>query len=99
MSADDDGRKEKTYADLGKSVGELVDSKQEAYGDSFGKSADYLKLLYPNGVPVEAYTDMLCLVRIWDKCMRISTSKNALGESPYQDIAGYGLLGLKVSGT
>lgn len=36
---------------------------------------------------------MLCLVRILDKMFRIATDKDALGESPYRDIAGYGILG------
>jgi hypothetical protein len=28
-----------------------------------------------------------------DKLFRIATARDALGESPYRDIAGYGLLG------
>jgi hypothetical protein len=33
------------------------------------------------------------LVRIFDKQMRIATRKDYAGESPYRDIAGYGILG------
>ncbi len=36
---------------------------------------------------------MLALVRIFDKMKRIATQKDAFGESPFKDIAGYGLLG------
>lgn len=75
-------------------IADLVEEKQRAYGDSFGKAKDFLKILYPNGIPVERYKDMLTLVRIWDKIMRIATDKDALGESPYSDIMGYCLLAL-----
>jgi hypothetical protein len=36
---------------------------------------------------------MLAVIRIIDKLFRISHKKNAFGESPFLDIAGYGLLG------
>jgi hypothetical protein len=35
----------------------------------------------------------LLLVRIFDKQMRIATDADALGESPFADISGYGILG------
>ena len=81
------------YAELGKEIGEIVDEKNEAYGDSFATSGEFLKLLWPDGIPPEDYGDALALVRIFDKCKRIATRKDAFGESPYRDIAGYGLLG------
>uniref|UniRef100_A0A6M3XQJ2 Uncharacterized protein n=1 Tax=viral metagenome TaxID=1070528 RepID=A0A6M3XQJ2_9ZZZZ len=84
----------KTYKDLGIEVGELVDKKQKAYGNSFSKGADILKILYPDGVNPKEYTDMLSMIRIIDKLFRIATQKEAFGESPYRDIAGYGLLGV-----
>lgn len=84
----------KTYRQLGEEVGQLVDDKNKAYGDSFEKSSDFLKLLYPDGIKPDQYGDVLALVRIFDKQKRIATDKGALGESPYQDIAGYGLLGI-----
>jgi len=34
------------------------------------------------------------MIRIIDKLFRIATQKEAFGESPYRDIAGYGLLGV-----
>lgn len=81
------------YRDLATKIGALVDEKNTAYGNSFGEVGDFLKILYPNGIPPESYTDALCIVRIFDKLKRIATNKNAFGESPYQDIAGYALLG------
>jgi hypothetical protein len=82
------------YEELGSRVGALVDVKNKAYGSSFHICGEFLKLLYPNGIKPEQYGDALALVRIFDKMVRIATDKDALGESPYQDIAGYGLLGL-----
>ena len=84
----------KTYKELGVEVGELVDKKQKAYGNSFGKGGDVLKILYPNGVKPEEYTDMLCMIRIIDKLFRIATEKFSFSENPFQDIVGYGLLGM-----
>ncbi len=74
-------------------VGRLVTEKNEAYGDSFAKCGEFLELLYPRGILPDQFTDALALVRIFDKCMRIATRKDYAGESPYRDIAGYGLLG------
>lgn len=74
-------------------LGNLVTEKNKAYGDSAVKSAKFLELLYPNGVRPEQYQDMQLLVRIFDKMMRIATQKNAFGENPFKDIAGYGILG------
>ncbi len=80
------------YAALGKEIGALVDTKAVAYGDSFGKSGDVIKILYPDGIPVTAYPDALTIIRILDKLFRIATDRDALGESPYRDLAGYCLL-------
>jgi len=82
------------YEKVGAEVGRLVDKKQIAYGNSFGKGSDVLKILYPNGVATEQYTDMLCMIRIIDKLFRIATQKSAFGDSPYLDVAGYGILGV-----
>lgn len=81
------------FNDISKEIGELVTEKNAAYGDSFAKCGEFLKLLYPNGITPDQYMDALALVRIFDKQMRIATAKDALGESPYRDIAGYGILG------
>ena len=82
------------YKELAEQIGNLVEEKNAAYGNSFDQAGEFLRLLYPNGIPPEAYGDMLCVVRIFDKLKRIATNKDAFGESPYGDIIGYGLLGL-----
>ncbi len=85
------------YEKLGTEIGQLVDRKNKVYGNSFNEAGEFLKILYPEGVNPESYQDMLCVVRIFDKLKRIATDKDALGESPFADIAGYGLLGLETS--
>lgn len=54
----------KDYARLGKAVGELITEKQSAYGDSFHKSGEVLKILYPKGVKTENFTDLLAVTSI-----------------------------------
>jgi hypothetical protein len=74
-------------------IGALVTEKNLYYGNSFAKCGDFLRLLYPAGITPPQYDDALAMVRIFDKQMRIATRKDAFGESPYRDIAGYGILG------
>jgi hypothetical protein len=79
------------YENIGKAIGNLVDEKNAQYGDAFNKSDEFLKLLYPNGISVEQYSDMLAVVRIFDKLMRVANG-NQGNENAFQDIAGYGIL-------
>lgn len=74
-------------------IGELVATKNAAYVSAFADSPKHLELLWPHGVPSESYGDMLLIVRILDKFKRIATDKDALGESPWHDVAGYGVIG------
>lgn len=83
--------------EIGAELGELVATKNAAYGSSFSSSADFLRLLYPNGVKPEQYLHMLTVARIFDKLMRIATDKDAFGEEPFKDIAGYAILGTAVA--
>ena len=87
------------YEDLGREIGRLVDEKQIAYGDSFGKSGALLRYLYPSGIDPRQYDSMLATVRIIDKLFRIANQKDAFGENPFKDIAGYGLLGSQIDGS
>ena len=84
----------KTYKHLGTTIGRLVEEKDQAYGSSFKRSQEILKILYPNGVQPDQYCDMLAITRVVDKLFRIANRKEAFGENPWQDIAGYGLLGV-----
>lgn len=88
---------DRTYTERGLALGELVESKQEQYGDSAGSSGEIMRVLYPEGIPVHAMRDALLTVRVLDKLNRIAQrgpdGKDLGGESPWQDVAGYGLLG------
>ena len=82
------------FEKIGTNIGKLVDQKNAAYGSSFKKSEQILKVLYPEGIKPEQYGDMLAITRIVDKLFRIATKKDAFGENPFKDIAGYGILGV-----
>ncbi len=87
-----------SFEELGLEIGKLLESKNRAYGSAFDKAGDFLKVLFPNGVPPEKYTDMLCMVRMFDKMMRIATADTNTNEKAldaYSDMAGYSLLGLR----
>lgn len=85
----------RSYKAIAESVASVVESKQSAYGNSFGQADKVFNLLYPNGIHAEQMKDALTLVRILDKMFRIATQKDAYGENPYMDIAGYCLLAVK----
>lgn len=84
-----------TYHDIATKLAALVETKQAAYGDSFGKAGAVMRILYPDGIPLEKLDDALTVVRIIDKQFRIATRKDALGESPWEDIMGYALLAVR----
>ena len=82
------------FSEIGYDVGSLVSDKQRAYGDSFGRSGECLRQMFPDGIKTEQYDDLLTIARILDKLFRIANNPNAFSENPYQDIVGYGLLGM-----
>jgi len=80
------------YEEAGQEIGRLVDQKNRVYGDSFRKTGEILRIIRPQrswGVDLD---DLLAVVRIIDKIFRILTSRDALGEDPWRDIAGYAIL-------
>ena len=83
-----------TYAELAAEVGALVEAKAASYGRSVATSADFLALLYPNGVSPEDYEDALVAARICEKLARRAHGHGAFGESEYVDVVGHALLGL-----
>jgi len=82
------------FEEIGANVGKLVAGKQAAYGDSFGRAGQVLRELYPTGIAPAQYDELLTIARVLDKLFRVATDKDAYGESPWQDIAGYALLAL-----
>lgn len=80
------------YVELATQIGQLVEQKQAAYGDSFSKSQEILKVLYPDGIKAEDLQWALTITRIVDKLFRIATNDDVFQEDPWQDICGYALL-------
>lgn len=97
MMAELDAINASNYVKIGADVGRLVSEKQAAYGDSFGKSGQIMAIFYPNGIPPEKLDDSLTIVRVIDKLFRIATDRDALGENPWRDVAGYALLEIRKS--
>lgn len=83
---------------IGSEVVNTVVEKQRQYGDSVTKTVAILKALFPEGVPVFAYSDLLLIVRMLDKFSRLATrgsdGKDLGGEDAWKDLCGYALLGL-----
>lgn len=73
-------------------LGKLVETKQEQYGDSWGKAGRILEILYPDGVRPDQYHTFLGIVRVLDKICRLAAG-NKGDENAWEDLAGYGLLG------
>lgn len=82
------------FKQIGEEIGELVQKKNLAYGNSFGKSGEIIEILYPDGIEPNQYQDMLTIIRVLDKLFRIATDKDALGENPWNDICGYAILAI-----
>lgn len=82
------------FESIGLEVGKLVTEKDAAYGNSFGTAPKILALLYPDGVRVDQYADLLTIVRMLDKLKRIATARADDPEDPWLDLCGYSLLRL-----
>ena len=90
----------KSFTELATGIGKLVEEKNKAYGSAFDKAGDFLRLLYPDGIKPDQYKDMLCIIRVFDKLMRIATSYEGTEEKKveaYSDMGGYSILGLRAS--
>ena len=86
------------YQKIGNDIGKMVAEKNKQYGDSISDTAEFLKILFPNGIESDSYKDLGILVRIYDKMKRIANG-NAGNENAYNDIAGYGILMSKYNHT
>lgn len=82
------------FVKIGIEIGNLLEKKNEAYGDSFSQSCKILEVLYPNGITPDKYRDLLTITRVIDKLFRIANSKDAFGENPWKDICGYSILSI-----
>ena len=84
-------KEDSVYLSIASDMARLVEAKQSQYGDSFGNSHKVLEALYPNGISVEQYKDLLAIIRIVDKLFRLSKGDQG-EESAWKDIMGYALL-------
>ena len=82
---------------IAEEVGDLVAKKDRAYGNSLTASEAIMEQLYPKGIPVKAYRQALIVVRVVDKLKRIATDKDAFGEDPWKDVAGYSLRAVQLN--
>ena len=70
-----------TCRDLGTNIGRLVEEKDQAYGSSFQRAQEILRILYPDGVQPEQYCDMLGMIRVIDKLFRINRERTMFHSS------------------
>jgi hypothetical protein len=91
-----------SYEEEGKKLGQLIELKQKAYGNAIQQTYNVVKeFMRPYEteegyvIPKELLQHLLLMVRIIDKQNRIFNNPKGdlMGESPYCDISGYGLLG------
>ena len=89
--------KAKRLRKVGKFVTTNTIDKNRKYGDAARRVSDLLYTLYPDGIQPHQYPNALLLIRLLDKVVRLSSytpeSMEADDESPWIDVAGYGLLG------
>ena len=55
------------YEEQAEAIGKLVAEKNAAYGSAFAEAHHILKVLYPNGISPDQYTDALAVIRVIDK--------------------------------
>ena len=91
MSEFDESKRE-DFLEAAQDVGNTVARKNIQYGDSFSKTGSILKILYPTGIRVDQYDDVLTVARVIDKLFRIATKARDDEEDPWFDICGYSLL-------
>ena len=81
----------KSYRQIAVELGELVEQKAVAYGDSMDAVERMMAILYPSGISPAQMPRALVLVRKLDKLKRYATNNDADGENPLLDDAGYSI--------
>lgn len=93
----------KDYKQVAKEIGEVVEKKNKAYGNSVVSATKIIKIYlekYSNNdgtytIPEELIDVIVRQTRIMDKQSRLfnNPKMDLMKENPYKDITGYGLLG------
>ena len=90
-------RKAKRLRLVGLEGARITIERNKKYGDAVRKTLGILEELYPDGIQPNQYSDLLLLVRVLDKLIRIASytpdRRAADDESPWADVRGYGILG------
>lgn len=97
---------QKSFQEIANEIGKFTDMKNEAYGSSVDATYEVMKVFlnkYKNAdntytIPESLLKHILLQVRIIDKQNRIFTNPDGdkMGESQYNDITGYGLIGVRM---
>lgn len=92
------------FTKLGTTIGEFTDSKNKQYGSSVDATLEMIKVLMERyrsddntyTIPESLLQHILLQVRMMDKQNRIFNNPSGKGdsESPYNDLAGYSLIGI-----
>lgn len=101
-SEDNDASLPSDFVGVATEIGELLVIKDAAYGSAFEKTKEILKILFPSGLPVEAFDDGLTIQRILDKICRLTVlctnpdenKTDERTEDAWKDIAGYAIKAL-----
>ena len=81
------------FEELAKEVAQLVDQKNEEYGNCYSVAPELLKLFAPNGISPDKYNDIAILLRLVEKIKRGFGGE--ISRDLWIDIVGLGLNGLK----
>ncbi|HNC56972.1 MAG TPA: hypothetical protein PLP33_16140 [Leptospiraceae bacterium] len=89
----------KSFREIALKQAELLEKKNRAYGGSFNKTSEHLKLLFPDGIVDDQYQHVMFIIRVLDKLSRIANSSLLPPEEgcldAYFDINGYSFLAIK----
>jgi hypothetical protein len=78
---------------LGTEIGRLVGNEYRAYEDTFGRTGDVMRILYPEGIRGDQMDDALAAAQVLENLFLIATDRDVSGKPPWRDVAGYALLG------
>ena len=68
--------------------GDFLIGKDKKYGDAYSKMAACMKIMFPEGLPVDRMDDAAYMYQIFQKLGRIATDSKEEDEDPWKDIAG-----------
>ena len=82
------------FEEIGRSRGKLLDSKQKQYGsEAIPAVEEMMKILFPQGIPLEKIGESVLISRILEKLCRITFGDGSGDEDAFADIQGYGMIG------